>query len=116
MPNLDINYSSVNKNIKDDIAYLLDCIKEKTESNKDISKCLLESSFMLDDIVNYYCQRIYNYSFVQAGKYVDVNSVYIKLNNSNKFKEASVDDFTLTSMFDSAYDNCVLTYDKSEVR
>lgn len=116
LPNLDINYSSVNKNIKDDIAYLLDCIKEETESNKDISKCLLESSFMLDDIVNYYCQRIYNYSFVQAGKYVDVNSVYIKLNNSNKFKEASVDDFTLTSMFDSAYDNCVLTYDKSEVR
>lgn len=116
LPNLDINYSSVNKNIKDDIAYLLDCIKEETESNKDISKCLLESSFMLDDIVNYYCQRIYNYSFVQAGKYVDVNSVYIKLNNSNKFKEASVDDFTLASMFDSAYDNCVLTYDKSEVR
>ena len=116
LPNLDINYSSVNKNIKDDIAYLLGCIKEETESNKDISKCLLESSFMLDDIVNYYCQRIYNYSFVQAGKYVDVNSVYIKLNNSNKFKEASVDDFTLTSMFDSAYDNCVLTYDKSEVR
>ena len=116
LPNLDINYSSVNKNIKDDIAYLLDCIKEETESNKDISKCLLESSFMLDDIVNYYCQRIYNYSFVQAGKYVDVNSVYIKLNNSNKFKEASVNDFTLTSMFDSAYDNCVLTYDKSEVR
>ena len=116
LPNLDINYSSVNKNIKDDIAYLLDCIKEETESNKDISKCLLESSFMLDDIVNYYCQRIYNYSFIQAGKYVDVDNVYIKLNNSNKFKEVSVDDFTLTSMFDSAYDNCVLTYDKSEVR
>lgn len=116
LPNLNINYSSIDKNIKDDIAYLLNHIKEESESNKDISKCLLNSSFMLDDIVSYYCQRIYNYSFIQTGKYVDINNIYIKLNNSNKFKEANVDDFTLASMFDSAYDNCVLTYDKSEVR
>ena len=116
LPNLNINYSSIDKNIKDDIAYLLNHIKEESESNKDISKCLLNSSFMLDDIVSYYCQRIYNYSFIQTGKHVDINNIYIKLNNSNKFKEANVDDFTLASMFDSAYDNCVLTYDKSEVR
>lgn len=116
LPNLNINYSSIDKNIKDDIAYLLNHIKEESESNKDISKCLLNSSFMLDDIVSYYCQRIYNYSFIQTGKHIDINNIYIKLNNSNKFKEANVDDFTLASMFDSAYDNCVLTYDKSEVR
>ncbi len=116
LPNLNINHSSINKNLKDDIAYLLNCIKEELKSNKSINDCLLNNSSMLGDIVNYYCQKIYNYSFVQTGKYIDVNTIYIKLNNSNKFKEANVDDFTLASMFDSAYDNCVLTYDKSEVR
>lgn len=116
LPNLNINHSSINKNLKDDIAYLLNCIKEELKSNKSINDCLLNNSSMLGDIVNYYCQKIYNYSFIQTGKYIDVNTIYIKLNNSNKFKEANVDDFTLASMFDSAYDNCVLTYDKSEVR
>ena len=116
LPNMNVNYSSVNNNIKQDIAYLLDCIKQQTDSNKDISKCLLDNSFMLEDIVNYYCQKIYNYSFIEVGKYVDVDNVYIKLNDSNKFKEMNVDDVTLLSIFDSAYDNCVLTYDKSEVR
>lgn len=116
LPNLNINHSSINKNLKDDIDYLLNCIKEELKSNKSINDCLLDNSSMLGDIVNYYCQKIYNYSFIQTGKYIDVNTIYIKLNNSNKFKEANVDDFTLASMFDSAYDNCVLTYDKSEVR
>lgn len=116
LPNLNINHSSINKNLKDDIAYLLNCIKEELKSNKSINDCLLNNSSMLGDIVNYYCQKIYNYSFIRTGKYIDVNTIYIKLNNSNKFKEANVDDFTLASMFDSAYDNCVLTYDKSEVR
>lgn len=116
LPNLNINHSSINRNLKDDIAYLLNCIKEELKSNKSINDCLLNNSSMLGDIVNYYCQKIYNYSFIQTGKYIDVNTIYIKLNNSNKFKEANVDDFTLVSMFDSAYDNCVLTYDKSEVR
>ena len=38
LPKLDLNYSSVNMNINEDIANLLLCIKEETESNKDISK------------------------------------------------------------------------------
>ena len=113
---MNVSYSSINNNIKEDIAYLLDCIKQQTDGNKDISKSLLDNSFMLEDIVNYYCQKIYNYSFIQVGKYVDVDNVYIKLNDSSKFKEMNVDDVTLLSIFDSAYDNCVLTYDKSEVR
>ncbi|MBO5426356.1 MAG: hypothetical protein J6A25_12680, partial [Lachnospiraceae bacterium] len=116
LPNININYSSISKSIKDDIGYLLNNIKDESVSNKNISDCLINNSDTLNNIVNYYCQKIYNYSFIQTGKNVNVDNVFIKLNNEDEYKEANVDDFTLSSIFDSTYDNCVLTYDKSEVR
>lgn len=116
IPNINIDYSSINNYIKDDIAYLLNNIKEETASNKNISDCLLDNLYMLEDIIDYYCNRLYNYSFIQAGKYNNIDEIYLKLNNSNEYKEVSVNDFTLSLMFNSAYENCVLTYDRSEVR
>ena len=116
IPNMNLNYSSINNNIKEDIGYLLNSIKEETASNKNISDCLIDNSYILDDIVDYYCQRLYNYSFIQTGKNVNVNEVYVKFNNSDEYKEVNVDDFTLSLMFNSAYENCVLTYDRNEVR
>ena len=116
LPNININYSSISKNIKDDIGYLLNNIKDETVSNKNMSDCLINNSDTLNDIVNYYCQKIYNYSFIQTGKNVNVDNIFIKLNDEDEYKEANIDDFTLSSIFDSTYDNCVLTYDKSEVR
>ena len=116
LPNMNLDYSSINNSIKEDIGYLLNSIKEETASNKNISSCLIDNSYILDDIVNYYCQRLYNYSFIQTGKNVNVNEVYVKFNNSDEYKEVNVDDFTLSLMFNSAYENCVLTYDRNEVR
>ena len=116
IPNMNIDYASINKSIKDDIGYLLNNIKEETASNKNISDCLIDNSYILDNIVDYYCQRLYNYSFIQTGKNVNVNEVYVKFNNSDEYKEVNVDDFTLSLMFNSAYEDCVLTYDRSEVR
>lgn len=116
LPNIKINYSSIDKNLKDDIGYLLNNIKDESISNKNVSDCLMNNSYILDNIVDYYCQKIYNYSFIQTGKNIGIDSIFIKLDNSDEYKEANVDDFTLSLIFDSTYDNCVLTYDKSEVR
>lgn len=116
LPNMNISYNAINKYVKDDIACMLNDIKQETNSNKNISDCLLDKSYMLDNIVDYYCQKVYNYSFIKTGSTVDVEDVYVKLQSSEEFEKANVNDFTLSSIFNSTYDNCVLTYDKSEVR
>ena len=116
IPNTTINYSMVNNTIKEEIAYMLNTIKEESDSNKNIRQSLADNAYMLDDIINFYSQKIYDYYFIQAGKDVGAESVYVRLQNTDRYQEVDIDEITLQSIFDSTYDNCELTYNKSEVK
>ena len=116
LPNITINYSIINNTVKEELAYMLNTIKDESSSNKDIRACLQANKYMLNDILCFYSQKIYNYYFIQAGKNVGAKNIYIKLHNSDEYQEIGIDTISFESMFDSTYDNCILTYSKSEVR
>ena len=106
----------VNNTIKEEIAYMLNTIKEESKSNNDIRQSLADNAYMLDDILSFYSQKIYDYYFIQAGRDIGAENIYIRLQNTDNYQEVDIDEITLQLIFDSTYDNCELTYNKSEVK
>jgi hypothetical protein len=114
LPNMALNYDKLNSQIKDDLLILLNDIKEEYDSNNNINDCLMNNYYKLDNLIDYYYQKVHNYAFIKTGEQVGID-VYIKLYDNECYETVDVQEMSMTTLLETKYDNCVLTFNKSEV-
>ena len=115
LPNMNLNYDKLNMQIKDDLQLLLNDIKEEYDSNKDINDCLIDNHYKLDNLIDYYYQKVYNYSFIKTGEQVGIKDVYVRLHNHDRYGVIETKEMNLSTILETKYDNCTVTFNKSEV-
>lgn len=101
------------KQIKQNIDLLINDIQNTTSNNNyDILEALNSHREELDNIINYFIPKFYNYSYIKTGEEEKVNVVYIKDENSNSFEEINPKNITDASLLEGDLDNCIVTFDK----
>ena len=115
LPNMSINFDHINSQLKEDLLILLNDIKEEYDSNNNINDCLMNNYYKLDNLIDYYYQKVYNYSFIKTGEQVGIKDVYVKLHNHEYYDTVNTQEMNMTTLLETKYDNCILTFNKSEV-
>ena len=114
LPNFVLKYSEYKNEFNKEINDLLKEIQQESRNNTSdsIHNVLTYHEKEFSEMVSYYTEKLYNYSYIETGKHVGQESVYIKPSNNNSFKEYKINEINSSTLLEREFDDCIITFNK----
>lgn len=109
LPNFNIDLSKTERDLNEEIGNILNEIVQEARNNNidDISSLLIAHNNQLNNIIEHYTATIYNQSYIETGKQVNMQTIFVKESQSDEFIECRLDNIDLLENLD----NYTMTFD-----